>query len=230
MKLNDSILDSTTIHLYIKLFIKNFSYPLNPIQHPLKWWDLFKTKIKYKLIFYSETQQNKNSKIHNTLQNKLIKARQTNQHEEIFQLTHKLKQIQENKLNRAQIRARLPPLSSIDDPSLLAPIIKNLIQSKSSRLILTPPPTISTEKFNLNNFNSFLSLFENLWNPSSSLLNPSIYLDKINSSIPHEVLQTLPSSPLITHNEIRLAIQTLNPNSAPGLDCFTPKLYTPFPY
>ena len=64
--MNDSILDSTTIHLYIKLFIKNFSYPLNPIQHPLKWWDLFKTKIKYKLIFYSETQQNNISKIHNT--------------------------------------------------------------------------------------------------------------------------------------------------------------------
>ena len=39
----------------------------------------------------------------------------------------------------------------------------------------------------------------------------------------------LHSSPLITHNEIRLAIQTLNQNSAPGLDGFTPKLYISFP-
>ena len=147
--MNDSILDSTTIHLYIKLFIKNFSYPLNPIQHPLKWWDQFKTKIKYKLIFYSKTQQNKISKIHNTLQNKLNKARQTNQHEEIFQLTHKLKQIQENKLNGAQIRSRLPPLPSIDDPSPLAPIIKNLTQSKSLLLTDSNTPLLLSLQKNL---------------------------------------------------------------------------------
>ena len=159
------------------------------------------------------------------------KARQTHQHEEIPLLTHKLKQFQEHKLNGAQIRSRLPPLSSIDDPSPLAPVIENLTQAKS--LLPTdsniPPPTTSAEKFNLNNFNSFLSFFENLWNPSSSLPNPSIYLDNINSSIPHEVLQTLSSSPLITRNEIRLAIQTLNQNSSSGIDGFTPKLYTSFP-
>ena len=100
-KLNDSILHSPFIHLYIKLFIKNLFYPLNPIQHPLKWWDQFKTKIKFKLLFYSKIQQYKILKIHNTLQNKLNKAKQTHQHEEISQLTHKLKQIQENKLNGA---------------------------------------------------------------------------------------------------------------------------------
>ena len=146
-------------------------------------------------------------------------------------MTHKLKQFQENKLIGAQIRSHLPPLSSIDDPSPLAPVIENLTQAKS--LLPTnsniPPPTTSAEKFNFNNFNSFLSFFENLWNPISLLLNSSIYLDKINSSILHEVLQTLPSSPLITHNEIRLAIQTLNQNSAPGLDGFTPRLYISFP-
>ena len=63
---------------------------------------------------------------------------------------------------------------------------------------------------------------------SSSLLNPLIYLDNINSFIPNEILQTLPSSPLITQNEIRLAIQSLNQNSALGLDGFTPKLYISF--
>ena len=63
---------------------------------------------------------------------------------------------------------------------------------------------------------------------SSSLLNPLIYLDNINSFIPNEVLQTLPSSPLITQNEIRLAIQSLNQNSALGLDVFTLKLYISF--
>ena len=145
-------------------------------------------------------------------------------------MTHKLKQFQEHKLNGALIRSGLPPLSSIDDTSQLAPVIENLTQAKSLLPIDSniPLPTTSAEKFNLNNFNSFLSFFESLWNPSSSLLNLSIYLDNINFSIPHEVLQTLPSSPLITHNEIRLAIQILNQNSAPGLDGFTTKLYTSF--
>ena len=211
-KLNNSILDSPFILLYIKLFIKNLSYPLNPIQYPLKWWDLFKTKIKYKLIFYSKTQQYKISKALNTMQNVLNKAKLTHQHEEISLLKHKLKQFQEYKSYGAQIRSRLHPLSRIDDPSPLAPVIENLTQAKS--LLPTdsniPPPTSSAEKLNLNNFNSFLSFFENLWKPSSSLLNSSIYLENINSSISHEVLQTLPSSPLITYNEIRLAIQTLN--------------------
>ena len=230
-KLNNSLLDSPSILLYTKLFIKNLTYPINPIQHPLKWWDLFKTKIKYELILYSKIQQKKNSQIYNTLRNNLIKAKQYNQHDEISQLTLKLNQIYENKLNGAQIRSRLPPLSSIDDPSPLAPIIENLTQSKS---LLptdsnTPPPNISTEKLNSINFHSFLSFFKNLWKPSSSLLNPSTYLDSLNFLIPHEVLQTLPSSPLITCNEIRSAIQTLNPNSAPGLDGFTPKLYSSFP-
>ena len=165
------------------------------------------------------------------LRNNLIKAKQYNQHDEISQLTLKLNQIYENKLNGAQIRSRLPPLSSIDDPSPLAPIIENLTQSKS---LLptdsnTPPPNISTEKLNSINFHSFLSFFKNLWKLSSSLLNPSTYLDTLNFLISHEVLQTLPSSPLITCNEIRSAIQTLNPNSAPGLDGFTPKLYSSFP-
>ena len=231
MELNNSLLDSPSILLYTKLFIKNLTYPINPIQHPLKWWDLFKTKIKYELILYSKIQQKKNSQIYNTLRNNLIKAKQHNQHDEISQLTLKLNQIYENKLNGAQIRSRLPPLSSIDDPSPLAPIIENLTQSKS---LLptdsnTPPPNISTEKLNSINFHSFLSFFKNLWKPSSSLLNPSTYLDTLNFLIPHEVLQTLPSSPLITCNEIRSAIQTLNPNSAPGLDGFTPKLYSSFP-
>ena len=92
---------------------------------------LFKNKIKYKLIFYSKTQQYKISKVHNTIQNKLNKARLTHQHEEISLLTHKLKQFQEYKSNGAQIRSHLPPLSSIDDPSPLAPVIENLTQAKS---------------------------------------------------------------------------------------------------
>ena len=76
-----------------------------------------------------------------------------------------------------------------------------------------------------NNFSSYLSFFKNLWNPITTP-NSLIYLDEIFTSNPNDLSQILPSSPLITQNEIRAAIQTLNINSAPGLDAFTPNLYT----
>ena len=63
----------------------------------------------------------------------------------------------------------------------------------------------------------------------TTLSNSSIYLDEIFTSNPNDLSQTLPSSPFITQNEIRAAIQTLNINSAPGLDDFTPNFYISFP-
>ena len=58
-------------------------------------------------------------------------AKHFKQHEEISDITDQLVQIQRNKQLGAQIRSRLPPLSSIDNPSPLASVTENLIQSKS---------------------------------------------------------------------------------------------------
>ena len=59
--------------------------------------------------------------------------------------------------------------------------------------------------------------------------NPSKYLNEISAAPTDEVLQTFPLSSLIIHDDIRTAITLLNKNSAPGLDGFTPTLYTSFP-
>ena len=67
-----------------------------------------------------------------------------------------------------------------------------------------------------------------MWNPTNTPPDPFNYLYKISTSISNDVLQLLPSSPLITHNEIRAAIQNLNQNTAPGLDGLTPSFYTSF--
>ena len=66
-----------------------------------------------------------------TLQENLTKAKQFEQHEEISNITNQLEQLQQNKQLRAQIRSRLPPLISSDNPSSLASITENLIQFKS---------------------------------------------------------------------------------------------------
>ena len=66
-----------------------------------------------------------------TLQENLTKAKHFEQHEEISNITNQLEQIQYNKQLGPQIRPRLPPLTSIDNPSLLASVTENLIKSKS---------------------------------------------------------------------------------------------------
>ena len=43
------------------------------------------------------------------------------------------------------------------------------------------------------------------------------------------MVQILPPSPLITPEEIRYAIKTLNKYSSPGLDGFAAKLYNSLP-
>ena len=58
--------------------------------------------------------------------------------------------------------------------------------------------------------------------------DPAEYLNKISSTLTVETLRTLPISSLISHDDIHAAIKILNKNSAPGLDGFTPTLYTSF--
>ena len=119
---------------------------------------------------------------------------------------------------------------SIDNPSPLAPVTANLNQSKSLLFIEanTSPSTLTKQNAS-NNFSSYLSFFTNLWNPTTTLPNPSTYLDPIFTSNPNVFTQTLSTSPLITQTEIREAIQNFNINSAPGLDGLTPSFYNSFP-
>ena len=141
-----------------------------------------------------------------------------------------LEQIEQNKKFGSQIRSRLPPLISIDNPSPLASITENLTQTKSllPTETNTSPPTLTKENSS-NNFSSFLSFFKSLWTPTNPLSNPFHYLDPIFNSNPNDLTQTPSISPLITQTEIRGALQTLNIHSAPGLDGLTPNFYKSFP-
>ena len=74
------------------MFIKNLFPPLNPIQHSLQWWDLIKFKIKKQLIFQSKLNYNKKIRKQLTLQENLFKAKQSEPHKVIFNITNKLEQ------------------------------------------------------------------------------------------------------------------------------------------
>ena len=120
-KLNDSILSIPIIYQHIQSYIKTFHNPPSSIQQPLQWWDLLKTKIKNRIIYYSKIQQNNTKNFQNTLNNKLHHAQQLQQHEHIAHITHQLQQIRLNKQTGLQIRSRIPPLTSIEQPLTPSP-------------------------------------------------------------------------------------------------------------
>ena len=152
------------------------------------------------------------------------------QHEQISNITLQLQQIEQNKQKDSQLRSRISPFSSIDNPSPLATIKENLTQFKS---LLPPnsniPSTTTSSQTDAVDFLSFLSFFQNLWNPAIILPNPTVYLNKILSPPDEKTIPALPVPPLITYEETRSDIKTLNQNSAPGLDGFTANFYSSFP-
>ena len=91
-------------------------------------------------------QQNNTHNFQNRLNNKIYDAQQIQQHEHIAHTTHQLQPIRLNKQIGSQIKSRLPPLSSINNPSPLALITENLTQTKS----LLPPDTDITSPTLLN--------------------------------------------------------------------------------
>ena len=115
-------------------------------------------------------------------------------------------------------------MTSIDNPSPLASIVENLTQSKSLLPSDLNTSLISKAKNKSNKISPHIFFFKNLWNPTTTPPDPFNYLHKISTSISNDVLQLLPQSPLITHNEIRAA----NQNSAPGLYELTPSFYISF--
>ena len=74
-------------------------------------------------------------------------------------------------------------------------------------------------------FQSFISFFQDLWNPSIPSPDFTEYLCNLSPLANKGILQILPLSLLITLDEIRFAIKTLNKRSSLGFDGFTAQLY-----
>ena len=126
----------------------------------MKWWDLFKTKIQRRIIFYSKSQQSKTRRLQNILNERLHQAQLLQQHEQITSITLQLQQIERNKQKGSQIRSRISPFFSIDNPSPLATIKENLTQSKSLLTLDSNIPSIITSNQTYAvDFLSFLSFF-----------------------------------------------------------------------
>ena len=227
-KLNDSILNSANNIFSIKTKINHLSTPPNPIQDPLLWWDKFKTNIKQYTIHLSKINNRKLLTQQNRLNTTLQHSNTQQGHKQNTDIWMQLTQIQQYKQTGTQIRSRIPPLTSIDEPSPMATIKETINQNKS----LIPPDTNHSHPTNSSpstSFQSFISFFQDLWNPSIPSPDPTEYLCRLSPLTNKEILQILPPSPLITPEEIRFAIKTLNNHSSPGLDGFTAQFYNSLP-
>ena len=121
-----------------------------------------------------------------------------------------------------QIRSRLPPFSSIDGPSPLAPINENKTLTKSLIPSDTSIQSSSYQKSSIvTKYSSFISFFNDLWFSPLSVPDPTVYHQDHSTTLNNKILQSLPSSPLITQAEIKITIASLNKNSSPGSDGFT---------
>ena len=112
-----------------------------------------------------------------------------------------LKQIQQYKQTGTQIRSRIPPLTSIDKPSPMATIKVRINQNKS----LIPPDTNHSLSSNFSPntfFQSFISFFQDLWNPSISSPDLTEYLCDLSPLTNKEILRILPPSPLIIPKDL----------------------------
>ena len=133
-------------------------------------------KNKHRIICYSKIHQNSTHNFQNILNNKLHHAQQLQQHEHIAHIEHQIQQIRLNKQTLSQIRSRLPPLTSIDNPSPLAPITENLTQTKSllpsDTNITSPTPLIKQTQITNSPLSCpFLKIYETPHPTPLTLLN-----------------------------------------------------------
>ena len=139
-----------------------------------------------------------------------------------------LKQIQQYKQTGTQIRSRIPPLTSIDEPSPMATIKESINQNKS-HIPADTNHSLSSDFSPSTSFQSFI-FFLNLWNSSIPSPDPTEYLCDLSPLKNKKILQILSLSPLTTSEEIRFTIKTFNkhfPYSFP--DGFTAQLYNSLP-
>ena len=140
-----------------------------------------------------------------------------------------LKQIQQYEQTGTQIRSRILPLTSINESSPMATIKESINQNKS----LIPPNTNYSHPINSSpstSFQSFVSFFQDLWNPSIPSTDLTKYLCDLSPLTNKEILQILPPSLLITPEEICFAIKNLNKHPSPGLDGLTSQFYNSLPF
>ena len=224
-KLNDSILTKPSLHLSIQAFLKDLLQPLTPIYDPLLWWDTIKTKIKSRLIYLSTWNQKNQQGRKEIYLNRLTESIKNKNQEEIIYFKQKLEELQQYQSKGNEIRSRIPPYTSIDNPSPLASIFESSLQKRSQ---LPSDTTNPFSHLNIPSYLSYFSFFKQLWNPPSLPPDPTEYLINIQNTLDNETLQLIPKSPLVTIEEIRLPIKTLNKQSAPGHDGLTANFYNSF--
>ena len=98
-----------------------------------------------------------------------MKAKKPENHQEISNISIQIEQIEQNKKFGSQIRSRLPPLISIDNPFPLAPITENLTQTKSLLPTETNTPQPHLQKKTPQTTSPPSYLFSKIYGPQQTL-------------------------------------------------------------
>ena len=225
-KLNDSIfLHKSNIQCF-HAFIALHTQSPKILSDPLAWWDSLKHSFKQYLILLSKWTRRNDKLALQQLTKKLSLATASNQQEEIIALSAQIEKHQTHKLQGHEIRARMPPLCSIDNPSPLAPILEH---SRQQNLRLPTNPTSEPSPATTPPYTQFLTFFQNLWNPLQPSPTPHDYLAFLRPDLDPALCETPPASPLITPDEVRMSIKLLNKRPSPGSDGLTSAFYSLFP-
>lgn len=226
-KLNDSLLSKPTSKSAIKIFISLLIEKTDPFASPIAWWDKFKIKIAKYLQFLS-IRENKALRLkENALKQKLECSSPRPNPGEIYSIQLELKKIQRTRLSGAVVRSQNLLFLENEEPPVESLAVEQRKQKRqtiseitnSSSDIITDPTQIA---------NSFYVFYDELCNRAPPPCPNDSYLSDIKL-LSEDSLSLLPSSSLISKQEVSSAIASLNRHAAPGCDGLTATFYISFP-
>ena len=223
-KLNDSLLLLTYTKTCFKHTVEKWLE--KPLRHksPLIWWDKFKCGIKslFQQIGASESYIRKRKKI--SIQHRIQEAKP----EEMHSLLNELNKLEKHQENGAFVRSRSSTLDDVDEyPNKFFFHMEKNNQEKTIIPHLLRPDSSIPLSNQADIKEHIRQHFHSRWN--SNTLHPQSDLGKYLADIPilSNSKDTI-TSPLITQDEIKFAIQCLHANTSPGPDGLTPKFYQTF--
>ena len=189
----------------------------------MKWWDNFKLSLK----FFFQAIGTLNSKFQNAKKLSVLERLNTADPQNVNSLIAELRRLEENKERGAFVRSH--SVIQVEDESPGKFFFKierhqeqktmiNALRKDDSTTIIDPAE-IKQE---------VAEHFKQRWNCTSTLSASSLeqYLADILTIT--ESYEYTPIDSLITKDEIKLAINSLNPNTSPGSDGLTSKFYQTF--
>lgn len=226
-KLNATLLKDPLTQDRIKTTIKKQQNSPLRSRDPLSWWDRLKRHIKSICIYSGIKRQQQQRRQEAYLQRTLQELNNTQDPHlpEIIQIQNHLTRIQQHKEQGAKARCRLHSAYEDEQPTSL---FFTLEQNQQQRNLITH---IKSGQQTLTTTSAILSAFEThynqIWDTPHHMDNTA-YLQDLKCRDLDDAQSNNNLSPLITPDEIRIAIKNLKISTSPGSDGLTSAFYKKF--